>query len=88
MWVSFGFGVLVVCLFVCVWMRGLCRERMGEEDLLGALVALEMIEPAFVIEEKRPPPVEVSWAATREAATTRTEVNFMVIDLLLVLVLS
>jgi hypothetical protein len=61
---------------------------MGEEDLLGALVALEMIEPAFVIEEKRPPPVEVSWAATREAAaTTRTEVNFMVIDLLLVLVL-
>jgi hypothetical protein len=42
-------------------------------------VALERMEPALVIEEKRPPPVEVSWAATMEpAATMRTEVNFMV----------
>jgi hypothetical protein len=52
---------------------------MGWGVLPGALVALEKMEPALVMEEKRPPPVEVSWAATREpAATMRTEVNFMV----------
>jgi hypothetical protein len=44
-------------------------------------VALEMMEPALVMEEKSPPLVD-SWAATREpAAMTRMEVNFMVIEL-------
>ena len=48
--------------------------------LPGAEVALERMEPALVIEERRPPPVEVSWAAAKvpAAATMRTEVNFMV----------
>jgi hypothetical protein len=37
------------------------------------------MEPALVMEERRPPPVEVSWAAAKlAAATMRTEVNFMV----------
>jgi len=42
-------------------------------------VALETIEPALVMEERSPPPVD-SWAETtmEPAATTRMDVNFMV----------
>ena len=36
--------------------------------------------PALVMEERRPPPVEESWAATSEPAVRRTTCeNFMVI---------
>jgi len=63
----------------------LCVE--GREVLLGALVALEMMEPALVMEERRPPPVD-SWAATMEpAAMTRMDVNFMVMVWLVLLLL-
>ena len=78
-----------------------------KEVLLGALVALEMMEPltslangliaidfspwsgsveclpALVIDERRPPPVEVSCAETTSAlaAMTATCENFMLKDL-------